>query len=189
MPRANEYYDRQVLITGDDGAEVGADHPLPTTATLSVGAPIDGQVLEPGGSGLLGWLSSLRKAFTDRLGTLGQKAMAASAPVTLASDQSAIPITDATYSSPGPATGGQVTATNAAVALVNHACSMFRVKCDPANTSSVYFGPAGVTTAGVNAWWVGAAGDDTGWIPLSNPDIWYAIAASGSPLFYITYMN
>lgn len=62
------------------------------TFTTQIGAAVTGQSLEAGGSGVLGWLSSIRKAITDRLGTLGQKAMSASTPVVIASDQSAVPI-------------------------------------------------------------------------------------------------
>ncbi len=60
--------------------------------TNSDPSPITGQSLESGGLGSYGWLSSIRKAITDRLGTLGQKAMAASTPVVVASDQSAVPV-------------------------------------------------------------------------------------------------
>ena len=38
-----------------------------TLATEDIGEPITGQSLEAGGSGLFGWLASLRKAITDRL--------------------------------------------------------------------------------------------------------------------------
>lgn len=43
-----------------------ASLPLPTGAATD-GAAITGQSLESGGSGVFGWLSSLRKAITDRL--------------------------------------------------------------------------------------------------------------------------
>lgn len=59
---------------------------------LGEGTAITGQSLETGGAKALGWLSSIRKAITDRFGTLGQKAMTGSAPVVIASDQSAVPI-------------------------------------------------------------------------------------------------
>jgi hypothetical protein len=62
-----------------------------TFSTSDTGAAITGQTLEAGGSGLTGWLASIRKAVTDRLGTLGQKTMANSTPVVVASDQSAVP--------------------------------------------------------------------------------------------------
>jgi hypothetical protein len=71
------------LVTGDNAVAVSD----PT----SLGVAVAGQALESG-SGQLGWLASIRKAITDRLGTLGQKSMAASTPVTIASDQTAISI-------------------------------------------------------------------------------------------------
>jgi hypothetical protein len=40
--------------------------PLPAGAATD-GAPVSGQVLEAGGTSLMGWLSSVRKAITDRL--------------------------------------------------------------------------------------------------------------------------
>lgn len=77
---------QSAALSTEDVALLGA---LLTDATFSAatGAAITGQSLEAGGSGLLGWLASLRKAFTDRLpASLGQKAKAASLAVTLASD-------------------------------------------------------------------------------------------------------
>jgi hypothetical protein len=78
---------------------VGEENPVPVQLRDSIGtelAPaqegdaITGQALEAGGSHLLGWLSSIRKAITDRLGTLGQATMAGSTPVVIASDQSVV---------------------------------------------------------------------------------------------------
>jgi hypothetical protein len=43
-----------------------ASLPLPAGAATD-GAPVSGQTLEAGGSALMGWLSSVRKAITDRL--------------------------------------------------------------------------------------------------------------------------
>lgn len=51
----------------DNGSDSPAQVSAEVTATIDVGDPITGQALEAGGTGLLGWLSSLRKAITDRL--------------------------------------------------------------------------------------------------------------------------
>jgi hypothetical protein len=62
----------------------------------------------PVGTGVLGWLRAIYDALVARLGTLGQKAMGASTPVTIASDQTAVPVT-------GPLTQAQLLAANVAV--------------------------------------------------------------------------
>lgn len=59
-----------VLATDHDPIPVTLTNPSEgggSTGGLGEGAPITGQALEAGGSSGLGWLSSLRKAFTDRL--------------------------------------------------------------------------------------------------------------------------
>ena len=84
------------------------------------GTPITGQSLEAGGAGVLGWLSSWRKAITDRLGVLGQATMANSAPVVIASNQSAVPV-NGTFSGTVTTTGnlGGYTATAAPTITVS----------------------------------------------------------------------
>jgi hypothetical protein len=77
-----------VKVTNPDGSNIAGGG-----GSADFGTAITGQALESGGVGNLGWLSSIRKAITDRLGTLGQKAMSASTPVVIASDQSAVPAT------------------------------------------------------------------------------------------------
>lgn len=69
------------------------------------GTPITGQTVEAGGASVLGWLSSLRKAITDRIGALGQHTMANSTPVVVASDQSAVPVSGTVTANVGT-TGG-----------------------------------------------------------------------------------
>ena len=63
---------------------------------LTTGAPITGQSLESGGAGGLGWLSSVRKKLSDLIAllptALGQTTMANSLAVTIASNQSAVPV-------------------------------------------------------------------------------------------------
>lgn len=53
---------------GDTGdPDVSMETVNNTLTTTVTGAPITGQSLEAGGSGVLGWLASVRKAITDRL--------------------------------------------------------------------------------------------------------------------------
>lgn len=89
-------------VSGTVTANVGTTNGLALDATVSGvakdGTPITGQALEAGGASVTGWLSSLRKAITDRLGTLGQKTMANSTPVAIASDQSAVATSNAATS-------------------------------------------------------------------------------------------
>ena len=47
--------------------KVDVDLTVADTVTIDTGAAITGESLEAGGSGLLGWLSSLRKKIADRL--------------------------------------------------------------------------------------------------------------------------
>lgn len=92
-----------------------------TLATLlTAGTPITGQSLEAGGAGALGWFASIRKAITDRLGLLGQATMANSAPVVIASNQSAVPVSG-TFSGTVTTTGnlGGYTATAAPTITVS----------------------------------------------------------------------
>ena len=57
---------KPVALSTEDAALL-ADLLTNTTFNAGVGAAITGQSLEAGGSGILGWLASIRKAITDRL--------------------------------------------------------------------------------------------------------------------------
>jgi hypothetical protein len=87
--------------------------------------------------------------------SLGQKTMAASLPVVLASDQAAIPVTSTSTPS---SVAGTITSVQAAVGLVavratvagtapNASRKKLMVKPSAANTGKIYIGPSSVTTA------------------------------------------
>lgn len=80
--------------------------------------------------------------------------------------------------------GTKVGATTSATQLASTPCRLIRVKADIANTGLVYLGPSGATTAGANAYTQLAAGDDTGWIPISNANLLYHIASAGTQNFF-----
>ena len=90
-------------------ANIGTTNGLALDATVSGvakdGAAITGQALEAGGTSISGWLSSIRKAITDRFGVLGQAAMVASAPVVIASNQSAVPVSGTFFQATQPVSG------------------------------------------------------------------------------------
>jgi hypothetical protein len=75
---------------------------------------------------------------------LGQALMAASMPVVIASDQSAIP-----FAAGGNAAvlSGQQAVTGTAAALASHAAKTVCVVASILNTITVYIGPAGITTS------------------------------------------
>lgn len=82
--------------------------------------------------------------FTGRINTQGQKAMAASTPVVIASDQSAISTT------PGALTSivtGQQAVTATAAALPTNTAKRVCLKVLIGGTQTVAFGPSTVTTA------------------------------------------
>ena len=89
------------LVGGRLDINIGADG----VGLSKEGTPITGQTLEAGGANAEGWLSSLRKAITDRLGLLGQQTMANSTPVVIASNQSAVPVSGTVTANVGT-TGG-----------------------------------------------------------------------------------
>lgn len=78
-----------------------------------------------------------------------------------------------------------VTVTGTAAALTSHACGQVMLKAATANTQPITIGEAGVTAG---AGWVLAAGASTPWIPISNLNLIYAIAASGSQTLEIIFM-
>jgi len=74
-------------------AETGGN--LATIATNTAqGTAATGVTPAAGGVGLFGWLSSI-SSYTSHIPTLGQKTMAAALPVSIASDQSTLPVADA----------------------------------------------------------------------------------------------
>jgi hypothetical protein len=76
----------------------------------------------------------------------GQATMANSAPVTIASNQSSLPV-NAQPLGFGTLIGFQQAVTASAVALSSNASHSFCVQALPANTTNVYVGPSGVTTS------------------------------------------
>jgi hypothetical protein len=75
------------------GSEVGTSGaPLRTDPTGTTIQPVSGTVTANAGTNLNTSLLLLDSTFTGRINTQGQKAMSASTPVVLASDQSAIPV-------------------------------------------------------------------------------------------------
>lgn len=81
-----------------------------------------GYTPDSGGIGNLGWLGTIRKAITDRFGILGQANMAGSAPVVIASNQSAVavsgPLTDTQLRNAAVPISGPVTDTELRAAPV-----------------------------------------------------------------------
>lgn len=92
----------------------------------------------------------LDATFTGRINTLGQKAMAASTPVVLPSDQSAIPVTVlstvGTANNDGACPSGAV---NFTVAASNASRTWLAIWASPANTDDVYI-KLGVTATNVD---------------------------------------
>lgn len=86
------------VVEGSGGAGGSADF----------GTAIDGQTLATG-EGNLGWLSSVYKALTDRLPTIGQKAKAASLSVTLSNDHDAVSVTGTVAVTGGSTSANQAT--------------------------------------------------------------------------------
>ena len=75
--------------------------------------------------------------------TVGQKTMAASLPVAIASDQGAVPVTQGALTS---LTTGQQAVTATAAALPSSAAKSVCIKVLAAGTQVVYYGPSGATT-------------------------------------------
>lgn len=76
---------------------------------------------------------------------IGQKLMAASVSVAVASDQPAIPVSS-TIAGNGTVLSGQQSVTGTAAALATHTTKSICVKASLANTINVFVGPTGVTT-------------------------------------------
>lgn len=109
--------------------------------------------------------------FTARINTQGQKAMSASTPVVIASDQSAISTT------PGALTSivtGQQAVTATAAVLPTNTAKQVCVKVLIAGTQDVFFGPATVSTINGNQL---SAGDSV-CMALDNSNRVYVVAAS-----------
>lgn len=109
--------------------------------------------------------------FTGRINTQGQKTMAASTPVVIASDQSAISTTPGALTS--LVTGQQAVTATAAVLPTNTAKEVC-LKVLIAGTQDVFFGPSTVTTSNGQQL---AAGDSV-CMAISNSNLVYVIAAS-----------
>ncbi len=72
---------------------------------------------------------------------------------------------------------GNINVGAARVQLPAIACEMVQFKADPDNSGQVYLGGADVTT-GIG--WQLEAGDMTGWIPIKNISLVYAIGSAAS---------
>lgn len=122
--------------------------------------------------------------------SVGQKAMAASLPVVVASDQSAVPSRQETYAT---ITTGEKAPDAGPVAsqFPTVAAKLVRIKARSANTGKVVIGSANtvILPNGVTGTVEGlelSAGDDTGWIPVANLNVFWinGTAATDS----VTYM-
>ena len=144
---------RVTCITGCGGGGGGAVFPDGATWTLT-GTSANVNVTNTVGATLTN-LFLLDATFTTRINTLGQKAMAASTPVVIASDQSSIPTTlvsTTITSTVNPAgfttlSSGQQAVTASAVVLPTVTSRFVCIRILSAGTQTVYFGPSGVTTS------------------------------------------
>lgn len=85
---------------------------------------------------------------------------------------------------------GELDGETAATQLPNIPCTLVRFKALANNAGNIYLGSAGVTAAdGTTDTTTGlqlAAGDDTGWIPLTNLNLLYRICDNaGDDLTYL----
>lgn len=82
----------------------------------------------------------------------------------------------------GLAGNGELIGIASATQLPTLTCKYVRIKARLTNTGYVYIGGAGVTAAAgsttTTAGFELAAGDDTGWIPASNLNLFYRICTS-----------
>lgn len=116
-------------------------------------------------------------ALNAKFGTLGQKAMAGSAPVVIASDQSALSVTGLGVVAASPVTGSKTVPTVAAEVVANQAATRRVLVIAPtSNADTVYVGPSGVTTA--NGFPL--APGDSYEAPVDNANRIYCISATGS---------
>jgi len=111
--------------------------------------------------------------------TVGQKTMANSLPVAIASDQSGVPVT---FAGNGTVFSNQAAVTATAAALATNAAKSVCVKALVGNTLNVYLGVSGVTTStGMEL----APGDSV-CLNISNSNLVYHIASStGSSVSFI----
>jgi hypothetical protein len=142
-------------------------------------------------SGLNGRLQRIAQRITSLIallpGSLGQKTMAASLAVTMASDQSALNAETKQYTAPA---SGELQGSATVLQLPNVACKLVRFKASYDNVGRVYLGVSGATVAnGTTDTTTGlqlSAGDDTGWIPVDNLNRFYRICDNaGDDLTYL----
>jgi hypothetical protein len=89
---------------------------------------------------------------------------------------------------------GELAGTTTATQLPNVACKLIRFKAHADNAGNVYLGGSAVTKAdGTTDQTTGlqlAPGDDTGWIPVSNANLFYRISDNaGDGLTYIALVS
>ena len=115
--------------------------------------------------------------FTGRINTQGQKTMATSTPVVIASDQSSISTTPGALTS---IAAFQQAVTATAAVLPTNTAKRVCIKVGIGGTQTVYFGPSTVTTANGQVLEAGDAWCGT----LDNSNRIYVVAAStGSTVF------
>ena len=144
---------------------------------------------------------------TGQATALGQAAMAASMPVTLASDQTDVKVTlDSEAVVLGASAGtdigdvgvksyttvacGELQGSATALQMPSVACKMVKFKARNDNAGNVYIGGSGVTkpdgttdtTTGIEL----DAGEETGWLTVSNLNVFYRICDNaGDDLTYL----
>lgn len=179
-------------------------NPVRTDPTGSTTQPVSGTVTANAGTGVFdvtpaspvatdylparitdgtGFVAPLAEGtFTGRINTQGQKAMSASTPVVIASDQSAISTTPTGLTS--IATFQQAVTATAAVLPTNTAKRVC-IKVGIGSTQTVYFGPSTVTTANGQ---VLEPGD--GWCgQLDNSNRVYVVASGTGSTIYGDILN
>lgn len=97
-----------------------------------------------------------------------------------------LPITQASFPTPK---SGELQGSASALQLPNITCSMVKFKARSDNAGSVYIGVSGVTlpdgTTDTTTGFELDAGDDSGWIPVSNLNVFYRICDNaGDDLTY-----
>lgn len=122
--------------------------------------------------------------------SVGQKAMAASLPVVVASDQSAFPTRQEVYTT--ITTGEKAPGAGPVAAqLPSVAAKLVRIKARSSNSGKVAIGSANtvILPNGVTGTVEGlelAAGDDTGWLPVDNLNKFWMIGTGDTDS--VTYM-
>ncbi|MCX6024015.1 MAG: hypothetical protein NTZ05_20245 [Chloroflexi bacterium] len=152
----------------------------PAYVQLAAGSAAIGAVAQ-GAAGVAEWLMSDATART-RLASI-ITLLAGGLPAALVSGRLDVNVgADPAFAA--VAGGTKVGATTSATQLASTTCRLVRIKAAIANTGNIYLGPSGVTTAGANAYTELAPGDDTGWIPVSNANLLYHIASTGTQNFF-----